>query len=97
MLRDADDDPSANSGLGDKSWRAAARWPATAARWSDAGSDRPARCAANQPTRNPASKASPAPVVSLTTRCSVATSSRIRSAPVPPRPWRGPWRPSVRA
>ena len=46
------------------SWRAAARCPASAARWSDAGSDRPAARAANQPTRNPASNASPAPVVS---------------------------------
>ena len=53
-----------SSGRGSASWRVAARWPASAARWSDAAVERPAARAVNQPTRNPASKASPAPVVS---------------------------------
>ena len=80
-------------GRGVDSWRAAARWPVTAARWRAAGRDRPAERAANQPTRKPASKASPAPVVSAAMRCSVATSKRRFAR----RRGRGRWRPAGRA
>ena len=73
--------PRTSSGRGAETWRAAARWPDNAARWSDAGRDRPAARAANHPTRKPASNASPAPVVSFAAMCSVATSNRSRSSP----------------
>ena len=54
--RDARDAPrcaSPSSARGLDSWRAAARWPATAAWRMVAGSARPAAIAPNQPTRNP--------------------------------------------
>ena len=51
--------PSDSSARGVVSWRAAAPCPASAARWSAAAGDDPAARAANQPTRNPASNASP--------------------------------------
>ena len=63
------------------SCRVAARWPASAARWSDAWSERPIACEVNQPTRNPASNASPAPVVSVAVIGVVATSSRSCRSP----------------
>ena len=45
--------PSSAPGRGAASWRAAARWPTRAARWSAAGGDRPRPAHASQPTRNP--------------------------------------------
>ena len=65
-----------SSGRGVVSCRVAARWPARAARRNDAAVDRPPARLANQPTRNPAVNASPAPVVSAAVTCCVATSKR---------------------
>ena len=75
--------PSGSSARGVVSWRAAAPCPASAARWSAAAGDSPAARAVNQPTRNPASNASPAPVVSTAATVAVATSKRWLRSPRP--------------
>ena len=73
--------PSDSSARGVVSWRAAAPCPASAARWRAAAGDSPAARAVNQPTRNPASNASPAPVVSTAATVAVATSKRWLRSP----------------
>ena len=67
--------PGGSSERGLRRWRAADRWPAIVARWSASAPTWPLARAPSQPAMNPASNASPAPVVS-----SAATASwRCRS------------------
>ena len=61
--------------------RSAVRLPSTAPRWRAAVGATPRRSASSQPARNPASNASPAPVVSAGWIGVVATSNRRRSPP----------------
>ena len=99
--------PSWSSRRGVATWRPAIRLPATAARRRASTGDRPAAREASHSAMNPASKASPAPVVSAAATGRVATSNRIEAPPSAPdstaptepgsRPGRGPSRPPRRA
>ncbi len=71
--------PSWSSRRGVATWRPAIRLPAAAARRRASTGERPAAREASHSAMNPASKASPAPVVSAAATGRVATSNRIEA------------------